>query len=165
MVVTHIHADHVGRIPQLLAAGFKGPIICSEPSAKLLLLVLEDTFWLEHGRDDQQLARYIKLVSDRVIPVQFGIWSTVVDSPVLNCRIRLQRAGHILGSAYIAVDVEYSLEQCNKSIVFSGDLGSSQTPILPSSESPERADVLVLESAYGYRLHEDRATRQHVWRL
>ena len=51
LVITHIHADHVGRLPHLLAAGFKGPILCSEPSAKLLPLILEDAFKLEVSRE------------------------------------------------------------------------------------------------------------------
>ncbi len=59
LIVTHVHADHIGRIPQLLAAGFKGPILCSEPSAKLLPLMLEDAFRLEHGRDERQIERYL----------------------------------------------------------------------------------------------------------
>ena len=55
LVVTHVHADHVGRIPHLLAAGFEGPILCSEPSAKLLPLVLEDAFKLDCTNLDGRL--------------------------------------------------------------------------------------------------------------
>lgn len=160
LIVTHVHADHVGRIPQLLAAGFKGPILCSEPSAALLPLVLEDAFKLELGRDERQIARYLQLIGERVIALPFDTWFTVVDSPEVTCRIRLQRAGHILGSAYVECDIDYPLEQRSRRVVFSGDLGSSHTPILPDPQSPERADLLVLESTYGDRLHEDRATRQ-----
>ena len=160
LIVTHVHADHVGRIPQLLAAGFKVPILCSEPSAKLLPLVLEDAFRLEHGRDEPQIERYLHQVMERVVAVPFDTWFNVVDTPALKSRIRLQRAGHILGSAYVEIDIEYPLEPCSRRVVFSGDLGASHTPILPSPKSPERADVLVLESTYGDRLHEDRATRQ-----
>jgi metallo-beta-lactamase family protein len=160
VIVTHVHADHIGRLPHLIAAGFKGPILCSEPSAKLLPLMLEDAFKLEHGPDARQLQRYLELMLERVIAVPFDTWFTVVDTPTLSCRIRLQRAGHILGSAYVECDVDYPLERGNQRIVFSGDLGASHTPILPEPKSPERADLLVLESTYGDRLHEDRATRQ-----
>ncbi|WP_062380154.1 MBL fold metallo-hydrolase [Pseudomonas abietaniphila] len=160
LIVTHVHADHIGRIPQLLAAGFKGPILCSEPSAKLLPLVLEDAFRLEHSRDERQIERYLSQVMERVIAVPFDTWFNVVSTPALNGRIRLQRAGHVLGSAYVEIDVEYPLEPRSQRVVFSGDLGATHTPILPRPKSPERADVLVLESTYGDRLHEDRATRQ-----
>ena len=160
LIVTHVHADHVGRIPQLLAAGFKGPILCSEPSAKLLPLVLEDAFRVEHGRDGRQIERYLHQVMERVVAVPFDTWFNVVEAPALKSRIRLQRAGHILGSAYVEIDIEYPLSPSNKRVVFSGDLGASHTPILPSPKSPERADILVLESTYGDRVHEDRATRQ-----
>lgn len=160
LIVTHIHADHVGRIPNLLASGFKGPILCSEPSARLLPLVLEDAFILQYGRDEKQLERYLKLIDQRVIALPFDTWFSLAQTPELACRVRLRRAGHILGSAYVECNVEYPLENRNKRIVFSGDLGASDTPILPSPKSPERADILVLESTYGDRLHEDRATRQ-----
>jgi metallo-beta-lactamase family protein len=160
LIVTHVHADHVGRIPQLLAAGFKDPILCSEPSAKLLPLMLEDAFRLEHGREVRQVERYLSQVAERVIAVPFDTWFNVVSTSSLHCRVRLQRAGHILGSAYVEIDLEYPLEQRSKRVVFSGDLGASHTPFLPGPKSPEKADVLVLESTYGDRLHEDRATRQ-----
>ena len=160
LIVTHVHADHVGRIPHLLAAGFKGPILCSEPSARLLPLVLEDAFRIELGGNKLQIARYLKLIDERLIAVPFAEWFSVVNTPELSCRIRLQRAGHILGSAFVECDVNYPREQRRRRVVFSGDFGSSHTPILPDPRPPERADLLVLESTYGDRLHEDRTTRQ-----
>ncbi len=66
LVATHVHVDHVGRIPYLLAAGVKGPILCSEPS-KLLPIVLEDAFRLGFSRDQKQVERYIKLIEQRII--------------------------------------------------------------------------------------------------
>ncbi|HEY0289055.1 MAG TPA: MBL fold metallo-hydrolase [Pseudomonas sp.] len=160
LIVTHVHADHVGRIPQLLAAGFKGPILCSEPSAKLLPLVLEDALKHDPDCDESEQQRYLDLIAKRTIGLPFDNWFSLADTTQLKCRIRLQRAGHILGSAFVECDIDYPLEVRNKRVVFSGDLGASHTPILPTPKSPERADVLVLESTYGDRLHEDRLTRQ-----
>jgi metallo-beta-lactamase family protein len=159
-IVTHVHVDHVGRIHNLLAAGFKGPIFCSELSAKLLSLVLEDTYKLQYGRDEQRVERYLKLIESRIIALPFGAWFSLVKTPELTCRIRLRRAGHILGSTYVECDTDYPIENRNKRIVFSVDLGASHTPLLSRPKSPARADILVLESTYGDRLHEDRATCQ-----
>jgi metallo-beta-lactamase family protein len=143
-----------------LAAGYSGPILCSEPSAHLLPLVLEDAFRLEFGCAQDEVDRYLELVARRTIALPFDTWFELLQTPELTCRIRLQRAGHILGSAYVEFDLAYHLENRTRRIVFSGDLGSSHAPILPSPRSPERADILVLESTYGDRLHEDRSTRQ-----
>jgi metallo-beta-lactamase family protein len=87
-------------------------------------------------------------------------WFTVHDSPELLARIRLQRAGHILGSAYVEIDLHYRQIGAKKRIVFSGDLGAPHAPILPAPKAPWRADVLVIESTYGDRLHENRRTRR-----
>ena len=160
LIVTHVHIDHVGRIPYLLAAGFKGPILCSEPSAKLLPIVLEDAFKLGFSRDQKEVERYIKLVEQRLQPLPYKQWFTLIETDELCVRIRLQRAGHILGSAYVEIDVLYPGTGDTKRIVFSGDLGAPHAPLLMPPEPPERADILVLESTYGDRLHEDRASRR-----
>lgn len=155
LIATHVHIDHVGRIPWLLAAGFNGPIICSRPSAKLLPLVLEDAFKLGISREKQVVERYLNTIEKHLLPLPYNQWHRVIDTPEHQVAIRLQRAGHILGSAYVEVDHN------GTRIVFSGDLGASDTPLLPAPKSPERADVLVLESTYGDRNHESRADRKH----
>jgi len=160
LVVTHVHIDHVGRIPYLLAAGYKGPIYCSEPSAKLLPIVLEDAFKLGFSRDQKFVERYLKLVEQRLRPLPYQRWSTLLETEELIASVRLQRAGHILGSAYVEVDLTYPASGENRRIVFSGDLGAAHAPLLMPPQSPERADILVLESTYGDRLHEDRTNRR-----
>lgn len=168
LIVTHVHNDHVGRLPELLASGFKGPILCSNASARLLPLVMEDV--LKHGytHDSQQVKRFLEIIRRRIVALPFERWFTIVDTPSLLCRLRLQRAGHILGSAYVECDLQYPAQDPAQDpaqgrevrVVFSGDLGACHTPILRSPRSPERADVLVLESTYGDRLHADRTQRQ-----
>ncbi|RIA36346.1 metallo-beta-lactamase family protein [Ectopseudomonas oleovorans] len=162
LIATHVHIDHVGRIPYLFAAGFQEPILCSEPSVKLLPIVLEDAFKLGVSRDQKQAERYLKLVEQRIVALPYKTWFTLVDTPQVQVRVRLQRAGHILGSAYVEFDVKYPVGE-NKRIVFSGDLGAPHAPILPAPRSPYKADVLVIESTYGDRLHEDcRSRRQRL---
>lgn len=158
LVITHVHLDHVGRIPALLAAGFRGPILCSEPSARLLPLVLEDAYRLSISREPAQVARYIDLIRDLIVPLPFEQWHAVVEGPGVACRIRLQRAGHLLGSAYVECDIQQG--QANTRYVFSGDLGACGNPLLRPVQPPERADVLVLESTYGDRLHSHGGDRR-----
>lgn len=158
LIVTHVHLDHVGRIPALLAAGYRGPILCSEPSARLLPLVLEDAYKLSVSSDPAQVARYLDFVRDLIVPLPFEHWHTLVERPGLECRIRLQRAGHLLGSAYLECDMKHG--QANSRYVFSGDLGACGNPLLRPLQPPERADVLVLESTYGDRLHAHAGDRR-----
>ncbi|MFN3712850.1 MAG: MBL fold metallo-hydrolase [Alcanivoracaceae bacterium] len=169
LVLTHVHIDHVGRLPWLLAAGFDGPIFCSEPSAALLPIVLEDAFRMSFSRQPASVQRYIKLIESRLRPIPYRRWYPLFD----GLDIRLQRAGHILGSAYIECRTTPSnntivgaqssgqLKTATPTrIIFSGDLGAPHSPILPAPKSPWGCDILVLESTYGDRRHEDRRRRR-----
>ncbi|MEL0167506.1 MAG: MBL fold metallo-hydrolase [Pseudomonadaceae bacterium] len=160
LLLTHVHVDHVGRLPWLLAAGFKQSIHTSEASALLLPTVLEDAFKVGVRADAALAARYVGCVRQRLCGHPYGRWVSVIEREDLRCRIRFQSAGHILGSAYIEIDIAYLLEQRNERVVFSGDLGAAGAPLLEPPVSPERADILVLESTYGDRRHEDRKTRR-----
>jgi len=157
VIATHVHIDHVGTA-YLLAAGFKGPILCSEPSDELLPIVLKDAFKLGVNGDQKQVKRYINLIEQGIFAFLYQTWFTLHDSPSMHCRVRQRRADHILGSAYVDFDLTYPATNTNKRIVFSGDLGAPHAPLLRPQVSPERVDILVLESAYGDRLHEDRQT-------
>lgn len=99
LIITHVHLDHVGAIPALLAAGFRGPIIGSEPSAKLLPLVLEDAYKLRIRVDPVQVERYLVLLERCIVAVPFERWHPIVEQEGVTCAIRLQRTGHLLGSA------------------------------------------------------------------
>ena len=159
LVVTHIHIDHVGRIPYLLAAGFDGPIICSEPSAIMLPEILEDALKIGFTRDRALIHRVLDLIRARVVPLPYGRWHSVFEEEVGSLKVRLQRAGHILGSAYVECDAVSGSGA--ERIVFSGDLGAPHSPLLPEPSPPERADRLVIESTYGDKNHEDRETRRY----
>ncbi|MCK0107327.1 MBL fold metallo-hydrolase [Marinobacter sp. S0848L] len=159
LVVTHVHIDHVGRIPYLLAAGFDGPIICSEPSAVTLPEILEDALKIGFTRDRRLIERVLGVIRERLVPVAYNQWHSVFDESGCSLSVRLQRAGHILGSAYVECDVRSG--ELEERVVFSGDLGAPHSPLLPEPASPERADRLVIESTYGDKNHEDRETRRY----
>lgn len=223
LVVTHVHIDHVGRIPYLLAKGFKGPIYCSEPSAHLLPLVLEDALKVGFTRNKKIIEQFLSYIEKQIVPVPYNKWQKVSD----NLQIKLKPAGHILGSAYvlcklqmdtrlrgydgsvgafsqanngrshhfvadksadnvgghpvadksvraslpvyptsetrvlgIAKSVGARLRAKSKTILFSGDLGAPYSPILKSPKPPFGCDVLVLESTYGDKNHENRKHRR-----
>lgn len=153
LVVTHVHIDHVGRIPWLIAAGFEGPIYCSEPSAILLPLVMEDAIELGITRNARLVQQLLHRIQNQIRPLPYKKWTTVSD----ELKIKLKPAGHILGSAYVECSVKENNQETR--IVFSGDLGAPYTPLLPAPKSPYRADILVIESTYGNRVHESRRDR------
>jgi metallo-beta-lactamase family protein len=171
LVATHVHLDHVGRIPYLLAAGFKGPIYCSEPSAILLPLVLEDALKVGVTRDRRLIRPLLSRIESQTMALPYNQWRTVLPGAGEQLDIRLQRAGHILGSAYVECRVRNARPAAQSAekqarqpaecrVVFSGDLGAPYTPLLPAPRAPLRADLLVLESTYGDRLHAGRKERR-----
>ena len=149
LLLTHVHIDHIGRIPYLLEAGFHKPIYCTPPTAKFLPIMLEDAIRLGMTRNKKVIEGILKSIRELIQPIPYGKWHGLSS----NTEFRYSPAGHILGSAGIEIR---NKEQW---IALSGDLGSRCTPILNEPVSPERADLLILESTYGDRLHEGRETR------
>jgi len=154
LVVTHVHIDHVGRIPYLLSAGFDGPIFCSEPSAALLPLVLEDAVKIGFTRNRSLIERFLKILQQRIILVPYGQWQSVFQ----GLAIKLKPAGHILGSSY--VECQVGVGRSAKRVIFSGDLGAPYSPLLHSPKAPYACDTLIIESTYGDKEHENRKGRR-----
>ncbi len=167
LVVTHVHIDHVGRVPYLMAAGFKGPIICSPASAQLLPMVLEDALKVGFTRNQALIDGFLAQLRRQIVPLAYKQWHTVLQGGEVGAgcglKLRLQPAGHILGSAYVELDATLPVaggKPQTQRVVFSGDLGAPYTPLLPAPLPPARADVVVMESTYGDNLHEGRKTRR-----
>jgi len=149
LIVTHVHLDHVGRIPYLIAAGFNGPIYCTPPTAKLLPLMMEDSLRVGVTRNKRLIERFLHDLRKHIRPMSYDKWHKL-DGGI---EMRLSHAGHILGSAIVEID------HAGERFVFSGDLGSRLQPLMKDPLSPERADMLILESTYGNRNHVGREQR------
>ena len=154
LLLTHSHIDHIGRLPWLLAKGFKQPIYCTEATAELVPLMLEDGLKLQLGLSSKQAHRIINRLKRLLRPKRYNQWFTIDNQALKPIQARFQHAGHILGSAYIEVRLPNQ-----EVVVFSGDLGPNNTPLLPDPISPQRADYLLIESTYGAKLHDDIQTR------
>lgn len=174
LIVTHVHIDHVGRIPYLLAAGFDGPIYCSQPTAILLPEVLEDAVKIGFTKNEQLISKFIRHIKSMLVPLDYAQKTAIVlHKSQYNLSVKLKPAGHILGSAYVECDIQqqnvYSNTHSNSTansrantqkIVFSGDLGAPYAPLLPAPKSPYGCDQLIIESTYGDKNHADRKHRQ-----
>lgn len=157
LILTHAHIDHIGRLPWLLAAGYSGPILCTPATAELLPIMLDDGLKLQLGMNKNKREQMLALVRRKTRAIEYGQWHRIAGNKNRSkeyCYIRLNPAGHILGSAFIEVKLKN-----NEVVVFSGDLGASNTPLLLDPMPPKRADYLYIESTYGNRLHENVKSR------
>jgi metallo-beta-lactamase family protein len=121
----------------------------------LIPLILENALKIGFTRDTKLISSFLRKVKGLLMPLPYGKWVALA-----GCKIRLQPAGHILGSAF----VEIKKGSCKQShtTVFSGDLGAPHTPLLPAPKAPYRADTLVMESTYGDKIHSGRKERVHT---
>ncbi len=148
--LTHTHLDHVGRLPEIIAKGFCGEVICSHATKALLAPMLKDAMSIK-GMSPEENARTL----DRIEELSWGFEYGTEFNLRRGIGFRLGWAGHILGSCFIRIH----WDDPPFSILFSGDLGSRHTPLLPDPDQPQHSDLLVLESTYGDRLHKDRSQR------
>jgi metallo-beta-lactamase family protein len=158
LLLTHAHADHIGRTPRLCKDGFTGKIIATPATLDLALLNLEDSAHIieeqarERGEDPLYSAEDVTTCKRHFLPIEYYTKTEIVP----GVEIEMLDAGHILGSAMIAI------EAGGKRLVFTGDVGNSPTPLLRPTDTIDRADYVIIESAYGNRVHEDRKTRKHL---
>ncbi len=166
VVLSHAHIDHSGRLPLLVKRGFRGPIYAQNASRDLCRILLADAASLqemEAERDNRRRERkglskvkplYTIADADETVQQLKGKRYNEPFAPVPGITVRYHDAGHILGSAVVEVEIEE--RGVKRGLVFSGDLGQYDTPILRDPESVPRADLVVMETTYGGRLHRDR---------
>ena len=168
VILSHAHIDHCGRIPLLVKRGFKGKIYCTDATADLLDVMLKDSAHI-HEQDamwqSKRNARTGKPPVDPLYTMQDAEDALALVTPILydqlidlNDQMKLvfNDAGHILGSAITELWVTEG-EDTSK-IVFSGDLGVMERPILRNPTIIKKADYVIMETTYGNRLHTENAT-------
>lgn len=163
VVLSHAHIDHSGRLPLLARRGYTGPVHTHRATRDLCRIMLKDsafiaekdTAWENRKRRRKGLPERAPLYTrDDADAVMKQFRTLAYDRSVEICRgirLTLYDAGHILGSAIVVLDVEEG--GTRRRIAFSGDLGHRDAPILRDPGHPERADLVILESTYGDRLH------------
>ncbi|QSX33336.1 MBL fold metallo-hydrolase [Shewanella avicenniae] len=163
VVLSHAHIDHSGRLPALVKQGFDGPIYTHKATAELCEILLRDAAKLQQRdtervnkrREKQQLQPLeplfteedVEQVLNHLIPLEYEQLVPVMP----GVDIMLHDAGHILGSALVELFLEDGERQ--RKVVFSGDLGRKGMPILRDPELIDSADLVLMESTYGERLH------------
>jgi metallo-beta-lactamase family protein len=159
VILTHAHLDHCGYLPRFVAQGFRGRVFCTPGTRDLCTLVLPDSARIQeedarqanrhhYSRHSPAQPLYTEIEAmralDRLQPVGYERPIPVVP----GVEVEFINAGHLLGSAYARVSV------AGKTILFGGDLGRYGRPILPDPAPVGEADVLLVESTYGDRLHD-----------
>ena len=159
VVLTHAHLDHCGYLPRLVAQGFRGRIFCTPGTRELCTLILPDSAHIQE-EDARQANRHGYSKHAPAVPLYTSVDAARAltllqpvgyDRPVPVARgveVEFVNAGHLLGSAYARVHVN------GKTMIFGGDLGRYGRPVLPDPSPVAEADVLLLESTYGDRLHD-----------
>lgn len=164
--LTHAHIDHSGRLPKLYRDGFRGKLYGTLPTLDFARVLLADSHHvIMEDSEKRGLTPFFGLndlsgIMDLAEGVNYGETLELVKSPGKRFACRVRNSGHILGSSFY----EFFLEDDGKKvkIVFSGDLGNPPMPLLQPTEYIDEADYVVIESAYGNRLHEKREQRKEL---
>lgn len=158
LIVTHAHADHIGRIPKLVKDGFRG-IIYSTPTTRELAEIMFDDA-LSVISNESKKHQIDPLYKKQDVDFALSLWKSLPyhQEQVLNDRfsVYLKDAGHILGSSIVYIKDRLA----DKNIVFTGDLGNTPTPLIRDTENVDDANYLIIESVYGDRNHENKYQRK-----
>jgi len=148
LFVTHAHIGHIGRIPELIRKGFKGEILTTHATKELMVPMLEDFQIIENMHQKNP-----KKAFSHMNELTWGFEYNELFQLKNNISFKLGKAGHILGSCFLQIQTP------NDTIVFSGDLGQSDSPILCKPDTPDICSFLCLESTYGHTVHDCRDDR------
>lgn len=163
VLLTHAHIDHSGRIPLLVKEGFKGTIFCTEATVDLCSIMLADSGHIQEMEAEWKSRKQVRAGKKPVEPLYTVEDASDAMELFVGCdynktidvapgiRARFVDAGHLLGSSSIEVWLEEGGKK--KKIVFSGDIGNFDQPIVKDPEYLDFADYVVMESTYGNRLH------------
>ena len=163
MLLTHAHMDHAGRIPKLYNEGYRNPIIATKATCDLCSIMLPDSGhiqemeieWKNRKRKREGMPELPPLYTAEEATKSQELFKAVNYDEIIdideNIKVRFNDAGHMLGSSIIEIWVTEGQE--TKKIVFTGDLGNNDLPLLASPTMIDSADFLVMESTYGNRLH------------
>lgn len=166
-LVTHAHIDHSGLLPAMVAGGFKGRIYCTEPTAALLDIMLQDSAHIQEmeaewestklrrkGSDEQVAPLYTKEDAAETSQLLQAVKYNDSFSPAPGITVTYRDAGHILGSAFLELEINGDGREVTR-FVFSGDLGRPQNLLLSTPDVPHaKPDYLFVESTYGDRNHK-----------
>lgn len=164
VLLTHAHIDHSGRLPQLVKEGFNGPIFATKATEALCGIMLLDSAHIQETEAEWKTRKNKRQGKPAVEPLYtqedaydalqlfHGVDYDEMQTISETLRLRFRDAGHLLGSSSIEVFLTENGE--TKKIVFSGDIGNTDQPIIRDPDYIESADVVVMESTYGDRLHE-----------
>jgi metallo-beta-lactamase family protein len=164
VVLSHSHIDHSGRIPRLVKEGFEGPVYTHEASRALCAIMLPDSGylnekeveWENRKREKRRLPRieplYTQADAEACIGQFVGLEYETPTEILPGLTLTLYDAGHILGAAI--VELTYVEGSRPRTLVFSGDLGYRDAPLLDPTRRLTRADTVLMESTYGDRLHK-----------
>ena len=165
LILSHAHIDHSGNIPNLVKNGFNGDIICTYATRDLCAIMLRDSARIQEydieylnkkrARKNQPLLEPLYSLQDAVESLKYfiGIGYERPYRLMPGITLTFYDAGHILGSAIVALDIEDEEEKRSLRLVFSGDIGRPDRPILRDPTFIDEADVLLIESTYGNRTH------------
>ncbi|MFT7328103.1 MAG: metallo-beta-lactamase family protein [Crocinitomicaceae bacterium] len=155
LIITHSHADHIGRVPKLVKDGFRGKIYSTEASYDLAEVMLADS--LKIIGYEAKKKEIDPMYEKEDVEQAFKLWRQIpLHNPLEipgGFTMTLHDAGHILGSAMAKFNYG------TKNILFTGDIGNSPDPLLRDTEIINDADYMIIESVYGDRNHEDREER------
>ncbi len=144
VLLTHAHTDHCGLLPDLFEAGFSGKVYCTPATARLVPVVLRMS--RSFSRDKVSKESFDRALGS-IVPVEFDD-ELIVD----EVRIVFRRAGHLLGAAFMEIDIQTGIDSFR--IVFSGDVGSGGSVLLAGLEQCHQADWVIIESTYGGKVRD-----------